>query len=107
LSKEAQKIWELFKEANPDTPLKLDHTGDEITTMFVHSPLANKHDEHIQFLKNWIKENHPKSRVGVGVMMYDNWKTASEGKKKEPVEIVIDPEILNAPGQEKEEPHGN
>jgi len=95
---EAQKMWDDFKEANPDTKLTLDHTGAEINSIFVHSVQSNKSDEHTQQLKDWIKEAHPKSRVGVGVMKYDNWVVDSNPEQR--VEIIFNPEILNAPVKE-------
>ncbi len=105
MGKEAQAMWELFKEENPDTILKLDHTGAETNAIFVHSPQTNGHDEHTDSLGAWIKSNHPKSKVGVGVMKYDNWQPML--KEVEATEIVINPEILNAPKLEQEKEESN
>ncbi len=74
MGKEAQAMWDLFKEENPHTILNLDHTGENVNTIFVHSPVSNSHDEHTVELSEYIKEKHPKSKVGVGVMRYDGWK---------------------------------
>ena len=68
-----KQAWELYKKEFPDTPLVLDHIGDESKSIFVHSPLSNGRDEHTDHCSKWMWADKSRWRVGVGVMKYDNW----------------------------------
>ena len=68
-----KQAWELYIKEFPDTPLVLHHIGPESKSIFVHSPLSNKRDEHTDHCSKWMWADKSRWRVGVGVMTYDNW----------------------------------